>query len=69
MAPFDVPAFVMSELREHGRTLLDDVHALASVYHWTEPDIFALPLRRRLAYLARLDADRNTALLRGDDGR
>lgn len=36
--------------------LLDDVHALASTYHWSEHDILALPRARRLRYLERIAA-------------
>jgi hypothetical protein len=57
-SPFDLGRFVVAELLEHSRTLLDDVHVLARIYHWSEPEIFRLPLKRRLAYLSRIDADR-----------
>lgn len=36
--------------------LLDDVHVLASTYHWSEHDILALPRARRLRYLDRIAA-------------
>lgn len=48
-------------LREVGRggdRLVDDVHRLASTYHWSEHDILSLPTRRRRRYLARIDAAR-----------
>ncbi|ATB39024.1 hypothetical protein CYFUS_004463 [Cystobacter fuscus] len=32
-------------------TLLEEVHTLASAYHWSERDILALPLHRRRQYL------------------
>jgi hypothetical protein len=35
--------------------LIDQVHRLASHYHWTEEEIGRLPAWRRQAYLARLD--------------
>ncbi|MFY0991984.1 hypothetical protein [Halomonas sp. C05BenzN] len=38
--------------------LLDDVHRLASGYHWSEAEILALPEARRRAYLDRLDRAR-----------
>jgi hypothetical protein len=44
--------------------MIGDVHRLASVYHWSEADILALPLPRRRRYLARLDADGTEALAR-----
>ena len=31
-----------------------DVHELARHYHWTEPDILAIPPARRATYLARI---------------
>lgn len=36
--------------------LLDEVHELASHYHWGERDILALPRARRREYLRRIDA-------------
>lgn len=38
--------------------LLDDVHRIASVYHWSEAEILALPSERRLQYLQRIDRAR-----------
>ena len=37
---------------------LDDVHCIASTYHWSEADILSLPRERRLEYLRRIDRDR-----------
>jgi hypothetical protein len=68
-APFDAGRFVLSELAAHSRTLLDDVHALAMVYHWSEAAILRLPLTRRLAYLDRIDADRTRGLVREETFR
>jgi hypothetical protein len=45
--------------------LLQDVHRLALAYHWSEPQIWNLPLRRRLAYLLQLEADADAALFAG----
>lgn len=50
-APFDIAAFLIAEVRAHARLLLDEVHALASAYHWHERDILALGPARRQAYL------------------
>jgi hypothetical protein len=48
-APLDIAAFLWAELNEWAVRLLRDVHVLASVYGWREPDILALsPARRRL---------------------
>jgi hypothetical protein len=62
--PFQCLRFFFAELREHSKTLLDDVHTLARVYHWSESDIFRLPLRRRLSYLMRIEADTDAGLAR-----
>lgn len=62
-APFDIAAFVLAEVRDHSRMLLDDVHTLASAYHWSEPDVLRLSLQRRMAYLSRIDADRDRGLV------
>lgn len=64
-ARFDPSAFFVAEARQHARTLLDDVHTLASVYHWSEREIFGLPLHRRLAYLMKIEAANDRALWRG----
>ncbi|MFK7868726.1 MAG: hypothetical protein AB8B58_05745 [Roseobacter sp.] len=45
-------------LAGHGGDILQDVHVLASKYHWPEADILALPRARRKAYLAMIDAAR-----------
>jgi len=68
-APFEVCSFVFAELRQHSATLLDDVHALARAYHWSERDILRLPLRRRLAYLMRIEAEQDAALVRAGEAR
>lgn len=41
-----------------GDTLLDQIHRLATHYHWSEADIVALPRARRLHYLQRVDSAR-----------
>lgn len=48
--------------------MLRDVHTLARAYHWSERDILALPLPRRLAYLALLEAEGDGDLLAALDG-
>ena len=40
-----------------------DVHELARAYGWTEPDVFALPLGRRLAYRMLLEEEADAALV------
>lgn len=48
-------------LARSSEALLDDIHRLASSYHWSEAEILALPRRRRQRYLERLDAERGLA--------
>lgn len=57
VSPFDVQGFVMAERTGTARRLLDEVHQIARVYHWSEADILSLPRDRRLAYLARIEHD------------
>ncbi|MEV3870760.1 hypothetical protein [Streptomyces sp. NPDC049906] len=46
--PLDAATYLWDELDSWARTTLADVHALATSYGWTEPDVLALsPLRRR----------------------
>jgi hypothetical protein len=68
-APFDPGRFVLGELVAHSRTLLDDVHMLATTYHWSEAEILRLPIGRRVAYLERIDAERNRELIRPEASR
>ncbi len=42
--------------------LLRDVHDLALSYHWSEREILALTLPRRIAYLSLLEEARDAAL-------
>lgn len=53
-APFDVPAFLWEEIELRARRLLDEVHALAGAYRWSEEQILALSETRRRAYLERV---------------
>ena len=53
---FDSAAFLIQELDAQAADLLQDVHALALQYHWSEQDILALPPKRRERYLELLDA-------------
>ncbi len=43
--------------------LLPETVTLARELHWGESEIFAIPLRRRLAYLLLLEHERDAALL------
>ena len=49
--PLDVPALLWAEIEAQAVTLMRDVHALATSYGWTEPDVLDLSPRRRAMYL------------------
>jgi hypothetical protein len=53
-APFDIGAFLWEEVDLRARRLLDEVHALAGSYGWSEQKILALSETRRRAYLDRV---------------
>jgi hypothetical protein len=53
-ANFDVPGFLWEEIDAHARRLLDEVHALARSYGWSERQILELSDVRRNAYLERV---------------
>lgn len=50
-SPFDIVSFFWSEIHALALRLLNDVHALASAYGWSEAAILALAPARRQAYL------------------
>ena len=47
---FDVPVFVLRELATQAALVYEDVHLLASRYHWSEERILDLPQDRRREY-------------------
>lgn len=49
---FDSAEFLRRALQSDGRALLYEIHALAQAYGWRQGDVFALPARRRKAYVA-----------------
>jgi hypothetical protein len=51
---FNVKEFILRELRDQARYLLDDIHLIACYYHWSEDAILALPRVRRLQYAERI---------------
>jgi hypothetical protein len=51
-AMLDIGAFLFAEVGGVSRRLLEEVHALALAYKWSEADILALPPQRRRSYLA-----------------
>jgi hypothetical protein len=54
---FDVPGFVLRELRVQASQICEHVHRLAGHYHWSEETILALPNWRRQIYVDRIAAD------------
>jgi hypothetical protein len=54
LEPFDVVTFLWTELASWARSLLFDVHQLASAYAWSEHDVLRLSPARRNAYLEML---------------
>jgi hypothetical protein len=51
----DLQELALARLRETRAALLACVHRLASAYHWTEEQIFAVPPSRRRLYLAMIE--------------
>jgi hypothetical protein len=51
---FDVQSFVLSELRGQAAFLYQDMHLVASRYHWSEHEILQMPARRRAYYAAKI---------------
>jgi hypothetical protein len=52
-AGLHLPSLVMAELRHAAAGLHEEVHVLASAYHWEEAAILALPRKRRQGYAER----------------
>jgi hypothetical protein len=50
-------------LKGRAAGLLAEVHRLARAYHWSEGDILALSVDRRLAYLLMLEQEADALLL------
>lgn len=52
------------------RRMLEDIHHIATRYHWSETEILRLALPRRAAYLRLIEADDDRSLYDVlDDGR
>lgn len=66
--PFDVAAFLDAEMRARADRLLDEVHRLASCYHWSEAEILSLPVARRQSYLRRILAAEVMGAAKGGAG-
>lgn len=48
---FDILSYLWGEIDDWAQRLLNDVHALASVYGWSERDILSMSATRRRLYL------------------
>jgi hypothetical protein len=57
---FDVQQFTLQELRRQATLIYDEIHLLASAYHWSEAAILELPQQRRQQYAERVRQDRRT---------
>ena len=51
---FEPRAYALRELRAHAAFLMDEIHLIAAMYHWTETAILDLPSTRRRAYAERI---------------
>lgn len=52
----DIVSFFQQELDDYARSLLQQVHILASAYGWSEQEILSLSTKRRLTYMEMLAA-------------
>ena len=58
----DARELCLDELRFLGGAVLEDVHLIASAYHWCESEILQLPSSRRAAYAEYVRAGRGAPL-------
>ncbi|TDR44855.1 hypothetical protein DFR29_10536 [Tahibacter aquaticus] len=52
----DLEQLLIEGLRRQQRSLIEQVHRLACIYHWSEAQIVGLPPWRRARYLAQVEA-------------
>jgi hypothetical protein len=52
----EIASFLWAEIEACAKRLLWEVHALATAYGWTEPDVLALSPARRALYLEMVQA-------------
>ena len=57
--PLDLEAELLARLQYRQQRTLDEIHRLASVYHWSEAVILELPVWRRRYYLSQLGGEEN----------
>lgn len=53
----DLESLLLTALGRRQRAVIEDVHRLASNYHWNEAEIVAMPAWRRRRYLDRIQAE------------
>jgi hypothetical protein len=60
-SPFeiDLEGLALRRLRQAQLRLLETVHRLATYYHWSEQEIFAVPHWRRVQYLNLIENEKN----------
>lgn len=58
---FDPVSYALTELRAAAADLYEEVHLLASAFHWPEDAILALPRHRRAKYAELIRRDRSAA--------
>lgn len=58
---FGVQEFCLRELRDQAAFLFEEVHLLASEYHWSQAEILALPHERRMRYAEVVRQERSSA--------
>jgi hypothetical protein len=51
LAPFDIASFLWTEINVWAKRILQEVHALATSYGWSERDILAMSPTKRQLYL------------------
>ena len=56
----DLEAVALAQLATHRRSLLRDVHVLASRYGWSEADVLAIPTERRQEYRRLISTEEDT---------
>ncbi len=57
-ATFDPRAFVLKELSDQAQFMWDDVHLIASTYHWSKDEILNLDRATRVQLAERIRSDR-----------
>lgn len=57
--PFDPQRYVLRELSSRAASCYQEIHLLASHYHWSEQEILALPQPRRARYAELIHQDRS----------